>query len=68
MDANTFHEINVIIAQLDSKLTSARYGQGRKGMITPNDIDYTVQQLRDALATIDMIQAQDNSHALNPGD
>ena len=59
MDAQAFADINEVLRRLHDRLATARYGDGRGGMVRPVEVAGVVQDVRDALATLDMVQSKE---------
>ena len=57
MDAQTFHDINQVLAALNKHITHARYGGRQHGMCNPNDIHSVVTDVNDAAATLNALVA-----------
>lgn len=56
MDAQTFHDLNRVIERLSSRITSARYGSDRHGMIPPEHLADIEIDISDALDTLRILQ------------
>lgn len=52
MNAQTFHDIQQVLAKLDKALSSHRYGPDRYGMVPPEAIDTAIEDVENAAATL----------------
>ncbi len=58
MSAQSFHDTNLVFDKLQSAISAARYTGGRSGMVPPADIGALTQNVKDALATLEMLAAE----------
>jgi len=57
MDAQTFEDLNTVIAKLANVISTARYGDDREGMITIAVMPELLADIADAVATINDLTA-----------
>ncbi len=56
MDAQTFHDLNVVARKLSDVLSDARYGDNRSGLVPPEALPQLQADISDALLTMEALQ------------
>ena len=68
MDAQTFHDLNKTLDSLRTRIQHHQYTDKRSGLIPPDALPAALEDVRDAVATLDAIWTAASAAAYEPGE